>query len=192
ALLGATVLAAYLDSRPGRRLRELLQGLHRARVDLLIGRLLGDDARDDEDRVRAEDLRRLDLPRDVLRRLLAHPRVTRRDRPIPVQRVGDVRDHEAGVVDLAPQLPHLRVRGLEREPGRAAEPELDAVVAGLIDESEALVEAPLLQEHVVADRFLHKPRMRASFAPHRTSSNALAGVDPASRDEGNAPRRSPE
>src|SRR5439155_30328 len=36
ALLGAAVFAADLDPGPGRRFRELLQGLHRARIDLLI------------------------------------------------------------------------------------------------------------------------------------------------------------
>src|SRR6266542_1704745 len=156
ALLGAAVLAADLDPGPGRRLGQPLQPLHRARIDLLVRRLLGDQARDDQDGVRAEDLRGLDLARDVPHRLLAHPRIAGGEGPIPVEGVGDVGDQESRVVDLAPQLAHVRVLGLELEPGAGAEPQLDAVVAGLLDESEALVEAPLLQDHVVADGFLHE------------------------------------
>src|SRR5712692_1755010 len=77
----------------------------------------------------------------------------------------DVGNDEAGVFDFAAQLPHVAVRRAHLEPRHVAQPELDAVVPCPFDELQASLEAPLLRNHVVADRFLHgaPPRRRSYF-----------------------------
>src|SRR5262249_10550144 len=93
----------------------------------------------------------------MLHRLLPYAGVPRRQGPLPIEGVRHVGDNEAGVVDLAAELAHRRIRRLHLDPGVVAEPELDALEAGPLDEDEPLLEAPVLLEHVVADRFLHGP-----------------------------------
>src|SRR5437773_441931 len=59
------------------------------------------------------------------------------------------------------QFSHLNVRGGQLKPRHVAQPELDAVEPGLLDEVQTLLESPLLANHVIADGFLHK---RASYS----------------------------
>src|SRR6266576_2667543 len=56
-------------------------------------------------------------------------------------------------------FPHFAIRGAHLKPRDVAQPQLDAIEPGLLDELQTLFESPLLRNHVVADGFLHR-------APH--------------------------
>ena len=160
-MLGVAVLASNPDTGAGGLLGQRPEGLHAALVHLVVGDFLGHQAGDQQDRVGAEQHRGLDLPLHDAHRPAPDVGVARREGRGPVQSGGDVGYDETGVFDFAPQLPHLNVRGGQLKPRHVAQPELDAVEPGLLDEVQTLLESPLLANHVIADGFLHK---RASYS----------------------------
>ena len=160
-MLGVAVLASNPDTGAGGLLGQRPEGLHAALVHLVVGDFLGHQAGDQQDRVGAEQHRGLDFPLHDAHRPAPDLGVARREGRGPVQSGRDVGYHETGVFDFAPQLPHLSVRGGQLKPRHVAQPELDAVEPGLLDEVQTLLESPLLANHVIADGFLHK---RASYS----------------------------
>src|SRR5205807_2105903 len=161
AVLGVAVLAADPDAGARGRLAQRPEGIHAALIHFVVRDFLGHEARDHEDRVGAEQHRGLDLPLHDAHRPGPHRGVARRERRGPVQSGRHVRDHEAGVRDFAPQLPHVAIRRSRLKPGDVAQPQLDAVEASLLDELQAFGESPLLRDHVIADGFLHGGMIRS-------------------------------
>src|SRR5439155_119921 len=53
------------------------------------------------------------------------------------------------------QFPHFAIGGAHLKPRNVSQPELDTVEPGLLDEFQAFAESPLLQNHVIANGFLH-------------------------------------
>src|SRR2546430_3481524 len=86
---------------------------------------------------------------------LFRSRVARRQRRAPMQSGRDIGDDEAGVFDFAPQLAYLAVGSAHLKPRHVAQPQLDAVEPGFLDQVEAAIESPVLRDHVVADGFFH-------------------------------------
>src|SRR5947207_15975782 len=160
-MLGVAVLASNPDTGAGGLLGQRPEGLYAALVHLVVGDFLGHQAGDQQDRVGAEQHRGLDLPLHDAHRPAPDGGVARGEGRGPVQSGGDVGYDETGVFDLAPQLPHLNVRGGQLKPRHVAQPELDAVETGLLDELQTLLESPLLATLVIGDGFLHK---RASYS----------------------------
>src|SRR6266516_4123485 len=55
----------------------------------------------------------------------------------------------------SPQRAYLAVGSAHLKPRHVAQPQLDAVEPGFLDQVEAALESPVLRDHVVADGFFH-------------------------------------
>src|SRR5437867_1738108 len=149
------ILAADPDAGAPRLLAQRPERLDAALVHFVVGDFLGHQAGDNQNRVGPEQRRRFDLPLHDADRLGPDLGVAGGERRLPVQPGRDVGYHEAGAFDLPSERANLGVRGGHLKPGDVAQPQLDAVEAGLLDELQATLEAPVLRNHVVADGFLH-------------------------------------
>src|SRR5881392_1441309 len=142
-------------ARAGGFLTQRLQGIDAALIDLIVRHFLRHEPGDDQDRIRAEQSRGLDLAFHDARRLVPDAGIARGQGRCPVQSRRDVGDDETSAFDSPPQLPHLRIGGGHLKPRDIPQPQLDAVEPGALHELEAALESPVLRDHVVADRFLH-------------------------------------
>ncbi len=109
ALFGATAFAAnpYLGARSC--FAELLDVIDGAPIDLVIRRVLGDEAGDDKNRVRAQNISGLDLTSDVVSGFVAKGGIARGEGRVPIECVRDVGDYQSRVFHLAAQFAHLGV-----------------------------------------------------------------------------------
>jgi hypothetical protein len=94
---------------------------------------------------------------------------------------------------FAEQFTHPGITGIHLKPELIAEPQLDAVEAGLLDKRQPFLKGPAVGYHVIADGFLHslmiRPAANATPVVTRAANNTLAARFSQQRrslDEGNA------